>query len=147
MTNEHRVKALWIRRSEGGPMEAQTELTIETGAGIVGDHTLGRLRHVTIIFEADWNAAAAELGRPVDPAGRRANVLVSGGNGARFVGRQVRLGPAVLEIKGITRPCPVMEKAAPGMQAALQPEGRSGIWGRVLEGGQVKLDAALEDIP
>ena len=34
MTNEHLVKALWIRRSEGGPMEAQTELTIETGAGI-----------------------------------------------------------------------------------------------------------------
>jgi len=88
---------------EKAPLEPRPALEIEAGSGIAGDHSFGRLRHVTIVFEDDWNAAAAAIGRAVDPIGRRANVLVSGGNGSRFVGTTVRLGPAVIEIKGITR--------------------------------------------
>ena len=59
----------------------------------------------------------------MDPAGRRANVLVSGGGGRRYVGRHIRLGPVLVEIKGITEPCPVMEQAAVGMRDALKPAG------------------------
>ena len=55
----------------------------------------------------------------MDPAGRRANVLVSGGQGPRFVGQIIRLGPARIEIKGITEPCPVMEQAAKGLRDAV----------------------------
>lgn len=147
MHHEHIVQRLWLRRREGAPLEPQTELQLETGRGITGDHTFGRLRHVTIVFQADWDAAAAELGRAVDPIGRRANVLVSGGAGARFVGRNVRLGSAIVEIKGITRPCPVMERAAPGLEQALRPDGRSGIWGRVVEGGVLRPGDGLEALP
>jgi len=75
---------------------------------------------------------------PLDPVGRRANVLVTGGGGRHDVGARLRLGEALIEIRGIATPCPVMDRAAPGMQAALRPEGRSGIWGRVLEGGLVR---------
>jgi len=135
---EHRVLKLWYRPVAGGPMVERERLEVEAGHGVVGDHTFGHMRHVTLVFIDDWNAAAAELGLQVDPAGRRANVLLSGGRGLRFVGRTVRLGAIELEVKGITAPCPVMDKAAPGMKLALQPEGRAGVWARVLSGGTLR---------
>jgi MOSC domain-containing protein YiiM len=142
--SEHQILKLWYRPVAGGPMVERDRLEVEAGKGVVGDHTFGHMRHVTLVFVDDWNAAAAELGIAVDPAGRRANVLLSGGRGLRFVGSTVRLGDIVLEVKGITAPCPVMDKAAPGMKVALQPEGRAGVWGRVLSGGTVRPGDALQ---
>ena len=124
-------------------MEPRNALDAVAGSGIAGDHTHGRLRHVTLVFEDDWNAAAATLGLAVDPAGRRANVLLSGGGGRGLVGRRVRIGKVVVDVKGITSPCPVMDKAAPGMMAALRPEGRAGVWGRIVTGGTLRPGDAL----
>jgi MOSC domain-containing protein YiiM len=140
---DHRVLRLWRRETAGGPMIELDALDAVESGGILGDHTFGRLRHVTIVFEDDWNAAAATLSRDVDPAGRRANVLVSGSQGARFVGGVVRIGPVRVEVKGITAPCPVMDKAAPGMQQALEPDGRAGVWGRVVAGGRIAVGDEL----
>lgn len=134
----HVVERLWLRREAGGPVEPVDDLTLVTGQGIEGDHTFGRMRHVTIVFHDEWQAALADLGRDVDPSGRRANVFVSGGDGLALVGRTVQLGEATLEIKGETRPCPTMERAAEGLQGALEPEGRGGVWGRVVSGGVVR---------
>src|SRR5512138_1669465 len=108
------------------------------GSGVEGDHTFGRLRHVTLVFEDDWNEAAASLGITVDPVGRRANVLLSGGGGRGLVGRIVRLGQTTIEVKGITSPCPVMDRAARGMKEALAPNGRAGVWGRFRAGGAIR---------
>jgi MOSC domain-containing protein YiiM len=137
MRETHRVLRLWVRPRPGAVPEERASLRLETEKGVAGDHTFGRMRHVTIVFEDDWRAAAAEVGRDVDPVGRRANVLVSGADGQRFVGRTIRLGGATVEVKGITAPCPVMDEAAPGMQEALRPHGRAGVWGRIVEGGDV----------
>jgi MOSC domain-containing protein YiiM len=119
-------------------MQPRDALDAVAGSGIAGDHTQGRLRHVTLVFQDDWDAAAATLGLAVDPAGRRANVLLSGGGGRDLVGRHVRIGNVVVDVKGITAPCPVMDKAAPGMQAALRPDGRAGVWGRIVTGGTLR---------
>ncbi len=143
MTESRRVLRLWRRSEPGGPMIETASLDAVAGRGIVGDHTFGRMRHVTIVFEDDWSAAAATLGRTVDPAGRRANVLVSGGGGEAFVGATVRLGDAVVHVRGIVTPCPVMDRAAPGMQAALRPDGRGGVWGRFETGGAIRLGDGL----
>ena len=139
----HRVTRLWIRPTTGGPMEARESLELVAGEGVVGDHTYGRMRHVTIVFEDDWNAAAAELLREVDPAGRRANVLVTGSGGLAYVGTTIRLGDAVIEIKSETAPCPVMDEAAPGMKDALAPDGRAGVWGRVTVGATLRIGDGL----
>lgn len=117
------------------PSEA---LAAVAGLGLTGDHTYGRMRHVTLVFEDDWRAAAATLGREVDPVGRRANVLLSGGGGARLVGATIRIGDVGIEVKGITQPCPVMDRAAPGMQEALKPGGLAGVWGRIVHGGTIR---------
>lgn len=138
------VLRCWIRPREGAPPEAAERLVLEADRGVVGDHTFGRMRHVTLVFEDDWNDAAAELGREVDPAGRRANVLLSGRGGLALVGRELRLGSARIAIRGETKPCPVMDRAAPGMMAALRPGGRAGVWGRVIAGGEVRPGDRLE---
>ena len=58
-------------------LEPREQLELVADQGIRGDHTFGRMRHVTIVFEDDWKAAAAELGQEVAPA-RRAMDLFAG---------------------------------------------------------------------
>lgn len=137
------VLALWLRRSPGAAPEPQAALRLEAGRGVVGDHTLGRRRHVTLLFEEEWGAACAALGVSVAPSARRANVLLSGQGGLGLIGRRVRLGEVELEIEGETRPCAVMERGAAGLMEALTPDGRAGVWGRVRVGGTVAPGARL----
>lgn len=138
MATDARVLQLWIRPTPGGPMVPCEQLDARAGQGLVGDHSFGRMRHVTLLLEDDWRAAARQLGRDdVDPAGRRANVLLCGAGAEDLLDCTVRLGEVELTIRGETRPCPVMEQAAPGMQAALQPHVRAGVWARVLTDGRI----------
>lgn len=136
--DEHRVLRTWVRREKGAVPEERPDLTLITDEGVEHDHKRGGRRHVTLVFEDDWNAATAELGRDVDPAGRRANVLLSGGGGGRLIGTTVRLGAATLQIVGETKPCDIMNQAAPGLEEALRPDVRAGVWGVVTEGGPVR---------
>ena len=142
----HRVLRLWLRPLAGGPMVPAASLEAVEGEGLQGDHTFGRMRHVTLVFEDDWNAAAGSIGREVDPAGRRANVLLSGGGGARFVGQTLRIGAVTVHVRGITQPCPVMDEAAAGMQEALRPDGRAGVWGRIVGGGAIRQGDELTTV-
>ena len=134
----HQVLQLWVRPASGEPPEVRDELALRAGEGIVGDHAMGGKRHVTLIFQEDWNVALLELGMVVPPVARRANVLLSGGRGTRWIGKQMRVGDCLLEILDETRPCGLMEKTQAGLRKALEPEGRGGVWGRILEGGLLK---------
>ncbi|MCP3979168.1 MAG: MOSC domain-containing protein [bacterium] len=142
-TTNHRVLKLWIRPIEGAALEERDSLEVVEGEGIVGDHTQGRLRHVTLVFEDDWAEATRDLGHDVDPVARRANVLLRGGNGGRLVGTTIELGGVELEIKGTVPPCPVMDTAAPGLQEALKPGARAGIWGRAKTTGTIRVGDAI----
>ena len=143
-TTGRQVLATWVRKVPGGPMESRDALDVVAGEGVVGDHTRGGKRHVTLIFADDWAAALRDLGSDVPPSARRANVLVSGGSGGALIGRRVRLGGVLLEIGGETRPCGIMDEAAPGLMEALRPDARAGVWGRALEGGRIAPGARLE---
>lgn len=145
MTSSHTVLRLWTRAAPGAAMEERTALSLVEGQGVEGDHTFGRMRHVTIVFADDWAEAEAELGRDVDPSGRRANVFVSGGDGKRLIGKTVTLGGARIEVKGEVKPCPTMNEAAEGLEIALRPNVRAGIWGRVLAGSRIAVGDALHD--
>lgn len=139
----HTVKRLWVREEKRGPVIPRKKIELVAGEGVVGDHKFRGRRHVTIVFEDDWAAACADLGRAVDPSARRANVLVTGGSGNQYLGKKLRLGEAEIEIRGTVDPCDRMDEAADGLQAALRPGDRAGIWGVVLQGAQVRVGAAL----
>jgi MOSC domain-containing protein YiiM len=140
---EHRVLRLWIRPMAGRPMTEVQSLEVEAGRGIVGDHAHGRLRHVTVVFAEDWAEATRRLGRDVDAAARRANVLVSGAGGARYARCQLLLGDVLLQMKGPVTPCPVMDRAALGLMDALREGDLAGVWGRAVSGGAIRIGDAL----
>jgi MOSC domain-containing protein YiiM len=137
-SDAHTVLRLWTRPVAGGPLAPQESLELVAGKGIRGDHGFGGRRHVTVVFADDWRAATEALGRDVDPVGRRANVLVSGGGGAAFLGQSIRLGNCTLEVHAETRPCDVMDQAAPGLMEALKPDVRAGFWATVVTGGRLR---------
>ncbi len=143
MDTQHTVERVWTRPTKGGALEAQEALVLEAGQGVVGDHTLGGKRQVTLVFADDWQAATAQAGVELDPSARRANVLLSGGGALPLIGSSVRLGDARIEVLGETCPCSVMDAAAEGLKEALRPAGRGGVWGRIVEGGTVRPSDVL----
>ncbi len=123
--------------------------TAVPGAGLTGDHAGGGNRQVTLLDEAAWRDACAELGQELSPGARRANLVLSGIDLDAAIGRALRIGPCLIRVIAETRPCRLMDDVVDGLQKALDPNRRGGVYGRVLEGGEVRVGAPVEivDVP
>ena len=144
MTVAGRLEAIWIKRAHRGPMDAVQRASLQAGRGLDGNADRGGRRQVTIIESRAWDAAVEQVGVAVDPVARRANFLVSGVPLARTRGRTLRIGSCELLINGETRPCERMEEAQPGLQAALDPDWRGGVYAQVLTSGDIAVGDAVE---
>lgn len=142
-----RVEALWTKRAHRGVMDAQHEVVCVAGRGIEGNTCRSSTRQVTIIAREQWEAMMRELsgapGAPVDPAARRANIMVSGIDLANSRGRVMRLGGVRVRIRGETRPCERMDEALPGLRDAMDPEWRGGAFGEMLDDGLLTVGDAV----
>jgi MOSC domain-containing protein YiiM len=129
-------------------MDPVRELQLDA-RGIVGNADRGGWRQVTILEDEVWEAHMARLGGALDPAERRANILVAGCPlmGAR--GRVLRLGDCRLAIRGETKPCERMDEALPGLRAVMFPDWGGGAFGRVLTEGTIRVGdpVAWDDAP
>ena len=134
-----RLERIWVKRFHRGPMDPAHAADLRHGAGIAGNADQGGWRQVTIIAAADWDRVIEALGTAVDPAERRANLLVSGIALARTRGRVLQVGACRLRVRGETRPCERMDEAEPGMRAALGPEWRGGVFAEVLDDGRIRV--------
>jgi MOSC domain-containing protein YiiM len=139
-----RVESIWIKRFRRGPMDSARDATLVAGRGIVGNANQGGKRQVTIIAREAWDSATAELGEPIPPATRRANLLVSGVELANTRGRVLRIGECRLRIYGETKPCWQMEEAHAGLQSALRPDWRGGAFAEVIDDGRIAVGDAVE---
>ena len=133
------LNAIWIKRAHRGPMDAALEARVVEGQGIVGSADRSRRRQVTILSLEAWNDCLSELGAAIDPVVRRANLLVSGIELAHTRARVLRVGDARLLIGGEVTPCERMEEAHPGLQAALRPDWRGGVFAQVLTGAIIHV--------
>lgn len=138
-----RLEAIWIKRFRRGPMDARGEATLVAGAGLEHNTDQGGKRQVTLISRERGQRVEAELDVRVNPAARRANLMISGLSLTATRGQRLIVGPCVLLIGGETRPCERMEEACPGLQAALLPDWGGGVFAQVLEGGQIRLGDAV----
>lgn len=141
------VRAIWRKPAKKAPMEARRECTLEVGAGQVGARSGRGDRQVTLLDEARWEDAVRELGTEVPPSARRADFLLEGIELAESVGRRLRIGGAVIEVRGETVPCGRMDAACPGLRAALEPAWRGGVYGRVIESGPVAVGDGVAFLP
>ncbi len=134
------LEAIFRKRVRRGPMDPLEAGELAPGDGLVGNADLRTKRQVTLIEAELWERVREELGEPdLDPRLRRANLLVRGIGLAESRGQVLEVGPARLLIHGETRPCKLMEDAHPGLQAALDPEWRGGVYAEVLEGGPIRV--------
>jgi MOSC domain-containing protein YiiM len=139
-----RVEALWTKRAHRGVMDAHGEVRFVAGKGIEGNTCRSSTRQVTIIAKEQWDAMMRELDGALDPAARRANIMVSGVVLARSRGRVLRLGGVRVRIRGETRPCERMDEALEGLRSAMDAEWRGGAFGEVLDDGPVRVGDAVE---
>ncbi len=134
-----RLERIWIKRFHRGPMDPAAAADLRRGAGIVGNANQGGRRQVTIIAAADWDRIVEALESAVDPAERRANLLVGGVALAQTRDRVLQVGGCRLRVRGETRPCGRMDEAEPGLRAALDPGWRGGVFAEVLDDGRIAV--------
>ena len=113
------------------------------GRGLEGDHTGGGNRQVTLISEERWADACTEVGEELSPAGRRANVVIKGIPLADAIGQVLQVGECRVKVIGETRPCRLMDDFSLGLQRALDPDCRGGVYGRVIEAGTIDVGSCV----
>jgi MOSC domain-containing protein YiiM len=130
-------------------MDPQETATLRAGKGLVGNANQGGRRQVILLAEEGWADATAELGMPLDPGTRRANLLLSGIDLEKTRGGILRVGSCRLRIFTECTPCERMDEAHSGLKAALRPHWRGGACAEVLEGGEIRVGdgVAWEDSP
>lgn len=143
-----RVEALWTKRAHRGPMDPAERVVMVENKGIDSDANFGRSkRQVTIIEKEVFEAIRDDL-PDVEPYMRRANVMVSGLRLAETRGHILTLGGAKIRIWGETRPCNRMDAQVQGLTGALDPEWRGGVFGVVIQPGDVSVgdEAVLTEV-
>ena len=138
------VVALWLKRFKRGPMDPVLFAEAIAGRGLSGNADRGGKRQVTIIDEARWREACADLGVEVDPGARRANVMLRGLDLENTRGRSLRIGGCVVRIYNETRPCERMDEAQQGLREILKPRWRGGAYGEIVEGGVIRIGDRAE---
>ncbi len=139
MSATGRLDRIWIKRFHRGPMDGVERAALRAGRGLDGNANQGGRRQVTLIARGRWDRVNEALADDVDPALRRANVLVSGIDLAHTRGRVLRLGACRLRINGETRPCERMDEAWPGLRAALDTDWGGGAYAEVLDDGEIAI--------
>ena len=120
-------------------MDSVAEATLVEGQGVAGSADRSRRRQVTLLESEAWAACMTELGVDKDPAFRRANILLSGVRLVQTRGRILVIGDTRLAVGGEVTPCERMEEVTPGLQAALGPDWRGGVFAQVLAGGVIHV--------
>jgi MOSC domain-containing protein YiiM len=133
------VKGIAVRDASRAPMKEQQQVEVTLQHGIVQDYRGTGLRQVTFLDIGQWQAVLAELGIDLPWYMRRANVLIEGIDLPATVGRRLQIGVCRFAIGGETTPCDRMEELQPGLRRVLIPGLRGGVWGKVLQGGPLRV--------
>ncbi len=114
--------------------------------GIDGDHTVAPTRGITFISAKQWTDTMGELGADLPWHTRRANVLIDAPSLGHLIGKTIRVGNVEVEILDETRPCQLMDQLHNGLRAALKPDCRGGVLGRVRKSGSFRVGDTAEEV-
>ena len=146
MTYSGRIIGIAWRPKAKAAMQTGQQAMITRFAGLLDD-AKGKpgKRQLTLLSQAQWQAACDELQVQLPWTVRRANLLVEGLQfGPHMLGQQIKIGQLLLLITGETDPCIKMDRQQPGLRQALTPDWRGGVCCQVLADGKVHLGDRLE---
>ncbi len=133
------IKAIAVRGASRAPMQEQQEVEVTIPQGIVQDYRGTGLRQVSFLDIGQWQEVLAELGLDLPWSTRRANVLIEGIDLPATVGQRLQIGACRFAIGGETTPCARMDELQAGLRQGLTPNLRGGVWGKVLQGGPLRV--------
>lgn len=134
-----RLEGIWSKRAHRGKMDALTSAELIVGKGLAGSVGRSTRRQVTLIERDVWERVQEELIAALDPAARRANMMLSGIALHETRGRLLHIGDTVITIGGHTTPCERMDEAHPGLQEALRANWGGGAFAQVVVGGTIRV--------
>lgn len=130
---------IFLRPERQKPVVEVTRATAVIGTGLEGDHLKCGSRQVTVLSREAWDEVCSDLGKKMDPSLRRANLLIEGIDLKESKGKILRVGSIKIKITGETTPCRLMDDAVPGLKNALAPDWRGGVFGEVLQAGEISV--------
>ncbi|MHC4939314.1 MAG: MOSC domain-containing protein [Planctomycetota bacterium] len=139
-----RLEKIWIKRARKGPMDVAESAEAIEGQGLKENADQGGYRQVTLISQERWGEMMAELDADLDPAARRANLLLSGIDLDGSRGKTVRIGEVELLIAGETRPCERMDEALMGLKDVMKTRWGGGAYAQVTRGGTIRPGDSAE---
>jgi MOSC domain-containing protein YiiM len=138
------VVAIHVVPRDGDPLRSVDRASLVAEKGIEGDRYFGRpaYRNVTVVAEADVQAACAAIGVEYRAGCTRRNITVRGLDVMALLGKEFRVGGARLLATRPCEPCDMMETSV-GPGARDQLVHRAGIRAQVLDGGDVRIGDAV----
>ena len=133
------LEAIWLKRMKGGPMDPVTQVGLKAHQGLVGNTNQGGKRQVTLIEQELWDELMAQLGISLDPAVRRANLMLSGIRLADSQRQVLLIGNCRIRIWGETKPCNHLDEVWSGLKEAMAENWAGGAFGEVLDDGQISV--------
>jgi len=156
-----KLEAIYLRSARGVACTQVKSAVALIGQGLQGDRTAasqsrnplgskrqGSKREVTLIQAEHLAVIAQFMGKPIDAALLRRNLVVSGINllAAKSLFRdqtmQLKIGEVILEITGPCEPCSKMEISL-GKGAYNAMRGHGGVTAKVIVGGELSVDDAV----
>lgn len=149
------IELIYISNARHGVGIAQPAVALEAGQGIVGDRYFGKNdypgQNLTLVEAEEIEAFCTTHGRQIDLSLTRRNLVTRGIRLNDLVGKDFRLGGALLHGVELCEPCSSLGKRLAG--GTLTPAavvkhwvGRGGLRAEVLDSGRVELGDRLEII-
>jgi len=146
---EGSLAAIFLHIDKAGPMRAVESASLVEHAGVVGDrYNQSTARQpkpsseITLIEAEAIEAACREYKLAFEPALSRRNLLTRGVPLNHLVGREFRVGEAVLRGIRLCEPCAHLEKlTVAGIEKALRHRG--GLRAEVVRGGKIQIADAI----
>ncbi|OGT74219.1 MAG: hypothetical protein A3H44_13705 [Gammaproteobacteria bacterium RIFCSPLOWO2_02_FULL_57_10] len=103
------IENIFVSTDQSGEQIACESVELKAHKGIVGDRYFGKMRHpgqnLTLVEAEEIEAFCAQTGRALDKTLTRRNIVTRGVRLNELVGREFRIGNAVLRGVELCEPC------------------------------------------